>query len=780
MSDRFTLESSSLPDGARLVSFRGVEALCRPYEIEVHFVVPDPQSFDMADMIGARGTLIGDLGDGSAPFKRHGVFLSVKLLLARPDGALVQAVLGPRVAQLAMSQRSRLFTKRSVPQVFEDVFEEAGFTAADYDLRLRGTYDPEEHVCQYAESDLAFLHRWMEVEGLYYFFEHGDDEERMIVTDDKSAHRPASQAPVRYHPVAAHDASAGASFSSFTCQRVALPASVTVRDYDYARPTLEMVGSASVSPTGYGEVNIHNGRFFTIDKGRRLARVRAEELSASEVSFVASGTVTHVGAGLTFTLEEHPMSSLNGEYLATRVSFEGTLSAATGEMRRLLGLQHEETFRSSVDAISSSVQFRPRRATQWPRVYGFEAGVIDGSSDSEYAQIDDQGRYLVKLKFDESDLKDGKASTWVRMMQPHGGGVEGWHFPLRKGTEVIIQFLGGDPDRPVISGVVPNAHTPSPVTAHNNTTNIIQTGGRNRLELEDRDGSQRFTMYSPTEETMIRLGAPNDKFNLKLYTKGNARTEVGGFSEIELRGSVTEHIHQFWDLSVQGDVKEVFHSGQSTTVTSQNLDIDVQQGSLNAKAKTDLTLHADGQRIDTVGEVWREEIRLAGRDATLIGEDVVKVTSGGGLHEYETGFNLKVTGGDIALKAPAGALDIDTGTGLRARTLGAIDLWSRGDFLVSCNDSDIKNRGNKQEFTCGATYAFALGAKAEFAISGSFSMSASVSLSLATGMKVDLFAGPSFGTKSIDMEFCSVKVDTISAWLKTHNLNITSSVLTVL
>ena len=120
----------------------------------------------------------------------------------------------------------------------------------------------------------------------------------------------------------------------------------------------------------------------------------------------------------------------------------------------------------------------------------------------------------MRFAFDESALGDGKASTRVRMMQPHGGGVEGWHFPLRKGTEVLFTFLGGDPDRPVIAGVVPNALTPSPVTAGNHTKNVIQTGGRNRLELEDKAGQERITLSTPHSNTYLRMGAPNDRAQL--------------------------------------------------------------------------------------------------------------------------------------------------------------------------------------------------------------------------------------------------------------------------
>src|SRR5690606_26356950 len=128
---------------------------------------------------------------------------------------------------------------------------------------------------------------------------------------------------------------------------------------------------------------------------------------------------------------------------------------------------------------------------------------VDGEADSPYAQIDDQGRYLVKFKFDESDLENGKASTYVRMMQPHGGTTEGLHFPLRKGSDVVFSFLGGDPDRPVIAGVVPNTTTPSPVTNTNHTQNVIRTGANNHIILDDSEGREFISIRTPNNNTAL-------------------------------------------------------------------------------------------------------------------------------------------------------------------------------------------------------------------------------------------------------------------------------------
>ena len=170
----------------------------------------------------------------------------------------------------------------------------------------------------------------------------------------------------------------------------------------------------------------------------------------------------------------------------------------------MLNISTEIGYRSRVRAIGGDVQYRAMRRTPVPRIYSLERGHVDGADESDFAQIDEHGRYKVKLHFDWADNTDdaaGKASMWVRMIQPHGGANEGFHFPLRRSTEVLIAFLGGEPDRPVIVGAVPDAVHPSPVTSENNTQNVIQTGGLNRVEMEDNTDKQYIDISTPPKDT---------------------------------------------------------------------------------------------------------------------------------------------------------------------------------------------------------------------------------------------------------------------------------------
>jgi type VI secretion system secreted protein VgrG len=356
------------------------------------------------------------------------------------------------------------------------------------------------------------------------------------------------------------DASAKECLHTFVCRRRSLPAGVRLQDYDYGKPKLDVSGTAPVSKRGAGEINMHGARFFTPNDGKRLAQIRAEEMLAREVVFTGSGNAFHLRAGYTFALQDHPWPSFDAKYLATEADHYGNQAASTPELKAMTGLDRDEVYRVDVTAIPATVQFRAETRTTWPRIYGTEHGVVDGEADHDYAQLDEQGRYAVRFAFDESDLGAGKASTRVRMMQPHGGDVEGWHFPLRKGTEVLFTFLGGDPDRPVIAGVVPNAHNPSAVTSGNHTKNVIQTGGRNRLEIEDKEGQQRITLSTPHQNSYIRMGAPNADHTMIIKTSGPTLLDAGGNWDVEVKGMLSEY--------VKGPVEERYDANQTTKIAT--------------------------------------------------------------------------------------------------------------------------------------------------------------------------------------------------------------------
>jgi type VI secretion system secreted protein VgrG len=554
MEDIFTISSSGLPDGARVVGFRGHEAISKPYALEIFVTIASEEShaLDLGDAVNSRATLTLDRRDGRQPFAFHGVLAQVSLIHEMGGRALIRLMLVPRLWRLGQTRHSRIFTGKSVPDIIKEALEDGGLSSDEYAFKLTGQYKPEEHVCQYHESHLDFISRWMEREGLYYYFDHEDGQDKLIISDNRAAQYDLIATKVRFAALGETDVSAQESLHTLVCRHNSLPGMVRFKDHDYTKPQLDVAGDAPVSNNGLGEINIHGARFFSPADGKRLARLRSEEMLAREVVFTGSGTAFFLRSGFTFSLEGHPRQSFDTEYLATEVEHYGNQAATTKELRRLTGLDDDEVYRVNVTAIPAKVQYRAELRTVWPRIYGTEHGVIDGEIHSDYAQIDDHGRYLVRFAFDESTLGHGKASTRVRMMQPHGGGVEGWHFPLRKGTEVLFTFLGGDPDRPVIAGVVPNAHTPSPVTSGNHTRNVIQTGGRNRLEIEDKAGQQRITLSTPHANTYLRMGSPNDQHELIVHTDQNALIDAGANFDIVVGGNKTEYVKGSLDETIVG------------------------------------------------------------------------------------------------------------------------------------------------------------------------------------------------------------------------------------
>jgi type VI secretion system secreted protein VgrG len=667
MQDVFTIGSPALPKGTRVVGFRGSEGISRLYAFEIHVELApgEGDSFELSAAVGAKGTLTLDRQDGRPPFAYHGIFSEAALVHHERDGrAFLRAVLVPRLWRLTQTLHSRIFTQQAIPDILKKTLDDGGLTSADYRLQLTGQYPPEEHVCQYRESCFDFLSRWMEREGIYYFFEQGDDGETLVLADNKSAHEALPPAPVRFFPLLGHDVSAGECLHAFVCRQRALPASVSFKDYDHTKPALDVSGSAPVSPTGLGAINVHGARFFTPEAGKRLAQLRAEEMRAREQVFTGSGTAFFLRAGYTFDLYDHPRAAFDAKYLVTEVEHFGNQSARTAEMLRLTGLAglaEDEVYRVEVTAIPATVQFRAEQRAPWPRIYGTEHGVVDGEADSEYAQLDDHGRYLVRFAFDESGLPDGKASTRVRMMQPHGGGVEGWHFPLRKETEVLLTFLGGDPDRPVIAGVVPNAEKPSPVTKANQTRNVIQTGGRNRMEIEDKAGFERVTWTTPYADGMIRMGSPNgasqDEGQTKdhemiIRTNGATKLDAGKDLDVSVGEDLTE--------DVTGIVTERYAHSQKTTIGTGREET-ISAGGLLHNITGDMKRFVNGNALYLV---------MANEDHTVLGNEnhVVAafrtITVAGGERHTVAGGVFHTVGGSVT------------------QNLGSLSIESKGEINI--------------------------------------------------------------------------------------------------
>ncbi|MDD3846836.1 MAG: type VI secretion system tip protein TssI/VgrG, partial [Syntrophorhabdaceae bacterium] len=394
----------------------------------------------------------------------------------------------------------------------EACLKDGGLTGADFEMRLQGSYDSLEYVCQYGESHLNFVSRWAQREGIYYFFEQSDAGEKVVFTDTQISHTPLTQGDtITYSPPSGLEASHEREIvSSFHCRMNLTPASVLLKDYNYRKPSLDVSGSADVDAKGRGQVYSYGDHARTPEEATRLAKIMAEGLLCRKEVFHGDGSVPYMMPGYTFTLKDHYRGSFNQSYLVTEVGHEGN---QTGYLISGITTGTEDRgvfYRNSFSSIPSNVQFRPEHTAVKPRISGTLTAKIDAAGSGQYAELDSQGRYRVILPFDISGRKNGKASAYIRMAQPYAGSNHGMHFPLHKDTEVLLTFIDGDPDRPIIAAAVPNPETQSPVNVNNQTMSAITTAGGNKIHIEDQAGSERILMHSPTQKSFVRIGAPND------------------------------------------------------------------------------------------------------------------------------------------------------------------------------------------------------------------------------------------------------------------------------
>jgi type VI secretion system secreted protein VgrG len=330
-------------------------------------------------------------------------------------------------------------------------------------------------VVQYKETDLAFVCRLAEHLGISFYFDHEGEVDRMIFTD--VAHGFAIGGETQSLPFS--ERGEKRDIFELEAEHRLIPKSYTVHDYNYRLPQVAPWGSHELSPeVGFAGDVIENGAHVkTPEEATTLAKVRAEERQAMQLVYAGRSALPNLQPGMRFEL-----TGCNGlestELLVVEVQHEATqaLGHADG------GVGYSNTFR----AIPADRTYRPARVTPKPKISGFITGVIDASrgGSSTYAPIDEQGRYNVRFLFDTTTPDGRQPSHAVRMLQNHAGANYGTHFPLKPGVEVLLAFIDGDPDRPIIAGAVPNPLTPSPVTSATSDLHTIRTSNGTRIECK--------------------------------------------------------------------------------------------------------------------------------------------------------------------------------------------------------------------------------------------------------------------------------------------------------
>ena len=509
---RFEFSSDACPaDTFAVVRMSGVEAISKPYRFEL-VLVSDDAAIDFAKMVGSGAQLrILAPDDHTRATPYAGMLAEFDQLHQAGGFTFYRAVLVPRLWQLSLYRNSEVYlNEQTIPEIVESLLVGARFSASrDYTLKLSGTYRPHSYVCQYQETPLAFVSRSFEREGIYYYFEQVEGVDRLVLLDDKVA-QPAEVLAVNYRPADELDVGlAPDSVQAFVCRSRMLPRTLVLQDYNHRRANLPLEVKAEVSASGLGEEMLYGENFRSEEEGQRYATIRAEELRCGARVFSGEATAVGLRSGHFMELTHHYRADFNGRYLVTEITHEGSQAGALLDGLKTPfneGERQTTSYRNSFVALPAATQFRPARTTPKPRVSGTMNATIDAEGSGEYAELDAYGQYKVQIPFDRTEKGAAKGSRPMRMASPYAGSDHGMHFPLHKGAEVLLSFVDGDPDRPVILGAVPNSDNRSVVDSTNPQLSMIRTKGGNEIGFDDTRGNEGIWLRSPYQDSALFIG----------------------------------------------------------------------------------------------------------------------------------------------------------------------------------------------------------------------------------------------------------------------------------
>ncbi|MDR1044461.1 MAG: type VI secretion system tip protein VgrG [Candidatus Adiutrix sp.] len=517
----FSFKIDSLPDDEFLVvSFNGEEGLSDLYRFELTLISKN-KSVDLEQALYGRASLTLNAFEGRRVI--GGILASFTQGHEFGPYAFYKAELRPKLWWLTLTFHNQVFLNRKMPDFITEVLVDGGLDfGRDFEVKLMEDYPDREMVIQCNESHHHFLEWWLARHGACYWFMETAAGETVRLSDQAVAHAELpGGARLRYAQPTGLDHGQPETIHDFTVTCRPLPKEVVVKDYNYQKPGLDLTADSQVLAKGRGRVYIYGAGFDDLDQGRKLAKIRAEEYLCGQVSAEGLSNVRDLRPGYVFQLDGHYRRDYNQRYLAVRLRHEGSQTRYLINGLGIGGLGQDSLFyRNTFRAIPADRQFRPPRPESRPVISGFMPAKIDAAGSGQYAELDEQGRYKVVLPLDRSGRGGGKASAWLRLMQPYAGEGMGFHAPLHKGTEVLLAFIDGDPDRPVIAGAVPNPETPSPVNDAEQTKIKLDSASGNKIHLDDQKGREVIRITSEASGTLLSIGTIDPEHEAKIKALG--------------------------------------------------------------------------------------------------------------------------------------------------------------------------------------------------------------------------------------------------------------------
>jgi len=476
-----------------VLDFKGYQELGELFAYEIDLIADKSQDIDFDKMLNTEVSLQLHNPDADDIYI-HGVLEYFEAHQMIDNAIHYKTRLVPKLWWLTLAQYQQIFLDKKLPDIIESILKDARFTSNDYEFRLQESYDKREYVCQYKESRYDFIKRWMYRDGIYFYFESDANGCKVVFTDAKDTHKKLpNMDKISYKPDSGLQEYDKQAVSSIVYRSKNSIESVRMKNYNYEKPSLEIHTVTDSSSDKYKETYIFGNNIKSQEEAKKLSEIHIQRYNCLQKEINGESNILALSVGNIYTLQNYFKKDLNGDYLMVRVDSEGS-------QREFLtsGVRDNEQkgsfYHNSFVTIPAHTQYRMQTTPQWPYIGGMISATIDAQGSGETAELDKYGRYKVIMPFDLSGRDKGKASTYLRMAQASAGEKQGIHFPLHKGTEVLVAFKGGDPDQPIITGAVPNVNMPSPVNENNVTQNVIQTHGGNRIEMEDTPGKAYIKM----------------------------------------------------------------------------------------------------------------------------------------------------------------------------------------------------------------------------------------------------------------------------------------------
>ncbi len=626
------------PLGPDVLLFRKMmyrEALGRPFEMQLDVLSEDPE-IDADKLLGENVTVrceLPNLENRTRYF--NGLVASFQQLGIEEGLTRYRLRLVPWIWFLNQTSDCRIFQEMNAPDIVKQVFRDLGFS--DFKQNLSETYREWEYCVQYRETAFAFVSRIMEQEGIYSYFEHEDGRHTLVLIDNAPSHEAfPDYEEIRFRPFDRVLADAEL-IHEFSFSKHVQPGVYVQNDYDFITPGKNLQ-SKSIAKRSHNLADLemfdYPGEYSEARDGDRYTSIRLNELQCRHEVGTGHGDCRGIAVGRTFKLVDHPIAGLNAEYLVTSVQIVAE-SDHFGSSARIAS--QGDSMDTSFTVIPASQQFRPARSTPLPFVRGPQTAVVVGPAGEEI-HTDEHGRVKVMFHWDRASKADETSSCWIRVSQEFAGKKWGSMQIPRVGQEVIVSFLEGDPDRPIITGRVYNGNNRPPYkptqfgTVTTWKTNSSKGGGGfNELRFEDKKGEEQVFLHA---QKNLDIRVKNDRFenigndrhlvveNDKFEHVKNNRHEIvdsdhaekiGGDRNLTVEGKQSVSIDGTLSVRVEKDVAEEFLKNHSE-VTKEDLYL---------KAKN-ICIEAEENLTLMVGEAW-----------IAIDSDGVKLSSKPGAVELE-------------------------------------------------------------------------------------------------------------------------------------------------